>query len=79
MQYVYILRSQSDPDRHYVGTTHDLRERLERHNAGAVSHTAKYVPWRINTYLAFEDRERALAFERYLKSASGRAFSRKRL
>ena len=79
MQYVYILRSQSDPDRHYVGTTRDLKERLEQHNAGAVSHTAKYVPWRINTYLAFEDRERALAFERYLKSASGRAFSRKRL
>lgn len=79
MQYVYILRRQSEPGRHYVGTTHDLGARLARHNAGAVSHTANYVPWRINTYLAFEDRERALAFERYLKSASGRAFSRKRL
>jgi putative endonuclease len=79
MQYVYILRSLSDPDRHYVGTTHDLRERLDRHNAGIVSHTAKYGPWQIQTYLAFADRERALAFEKYLKSASGRAFSRKRL
>lgn len=79
MQYVYILKSLSEPHRHYVGTTHDLRERLDRHNSGAVSHTAKYGPWQIQTYLAFDDKERALAFERYLKSGSGRAFSRKRL
>lgn len=79
MQYVYILRSQSDPDRHYIGTTHDLRERLDRHNTGAVSRTAKYGPWTIKTYLAFDNRDRALAFEKYLKSASGRAFSKKRL
>ena len=79
VQYVYILRSESNPDRHYVGTTRDLRERLRRHNSGSVSHTAKYVPWRIKTYLAFEDTDRAMSFERYLKSASGRAFSSKRL
>ena len=79
MQYVYILRSQSEPGRHYVGTTRDLGARLARHNSGLVSHTAKYGPWQIQTYLGFDDRERALAFEKYLKSASGRAFSRKRL
>ena len=79
MQYVYILRSQSDPDRHYVGTTTDLKARLAMHNAGDVSHTSKYGPWQIKTYLAFEDTAQAFAFERYLKTASGRAFSKKRL
>jgi putative endonuclease len=79
MQYVYILRSQSDPDRHYVGTTTDLRARIAKHNAGAVSHTSKFVPWRIKTYLAFEDAAQAFAFEAYLKSASGRAFAKRRL
>ncbi|ODT73488.1 MAG: excinuclease ABC subunit C [Pelagibacterium sp. SCN 64-44] len=79
MQYVYILRSQSDPDRHYIGTTTDLRERLSRHNAGSVTHTAKFAPWRIKTYLAFEDVAQAFAFEKYLKTASGRAFAKKRL
>lgn len=79
MHYVYILRSQSDPDRHYVGVTADLKARLERHNAGAVSHTSKYLPWQLKTYLAFDDQTKALAFEKYLKSASGRAFARKRL
>ncbi len=79
MHYVYILRSQSDPDRHYVGLTADLKARLARHNAGAVSHTAKFGPWAIKTYLAFDDPAQAAAFESYLKTGSGRAFSKKRL
>ena len=79
MQYVYILRSLAEPERHYVGTTADLKARLVKHNAGAVSHTSKYAPWRIKTYLAFDDEAQALAFEKYLKTASGRAFAKKRL
>nr|WP_295885648.1 GIY-YIG nuclease family protein [uncultured Devosia sp.] len=79
MQYVYILRSQADPERHYVGTTADLKARLAAHNAGAVPHTSKFMPWRIKTYVAFDDKAQAWAFEKYLKSASGRAFAKKRL
>ena len=77
MQYVYILRSQSDPERHYVGTTGDLKARLAKHNAGEVTHTSRYGPWRIKTYLAFDDEAQAYAFEKYLKSGSGRAFAKK--
>jgi putative endonuclease len=78
MTYVYIL--QSDDGLHfYSGTTKDLRERLGKHNAGYVPHTAKFRPWRLKTYLAFSEADQAWAFERYLKTASGRAFSRKRL
>jgi hypothetical protein len=39
----------------------------------------KYTPWRIKTAMAFTDRKKALDFEAYLKSASGRAFAKKRL
>jgi len=77
--YVYILQSEVDPDRFYVGCTRDLRERLRRHNAGKVPHTAKWKPWRIKTYIALSDEARARALEQYLKSASGRAFAKKRL
>jgi len=77
--YVYILQSFSTPEHFYVGFTEDLRARLQRHNAGEVPHTAKFRPWRIKTAIAFTDRNRALQFERYLKTASGRAFARKRL
>jgi predicted GIY-YIG superfamily endonuclease len=79
MTYVYILRSLQQPERYYVGVTGDLRSRLGRHNAGGVSHTSKYVPWKIKTYIAFSSEEQAFAFERYLKSASGRAFAKKHL
>ena len=77
--YVYILQSEVDGARFYVGLTDDLRDRLRRHNAGEVPHTAKFQPWRIKTAVAFTDRSRAADFEKYLKSPSGRAFSKKRL
>ena len=79
MHYVYILQSERDEQRHYTGLTDDLRKRLETHNAGHVLHTAKWKPWRLKTFIAFSDRKRASEFEKYLKSASGRAFASKRL
>ena len=51
---------------------------LTKHNAGEVTHTSKYRPWKLRTYIAFSDEKRAFAFEKYLKSASGRAFAKKR-
>ena len=77
--YVYILQSENDLCRFYIGCTNELRTRLARHNAGNVRHTAKWLPWRLKTYIALSDRSSAREFERYLKSASGRAFSKKRL
>ena len=77
--YVYILRSAEVPERYYVGVTGDLRARLKKHNSYEVSHTAKYAPWEIKTYVAFSDEAQAFAFEKYLKSPSGRTFSKKRL
>ena len=77
--YAYILESRTDPKHYYTGFTEDLDSRLESHNSGKVSHTLKYKPWRIKTAIAFSDRKKALDFEAYLKSASGRAFAKKRL
>ena len=77
--YAYILQSESHPNRYYSGFTKELRDRVQRHNDGSVPHTAKFRPWRIKTAVAFTDRQRALDFERYLKTASGRAFTKKRL
>ena len=77
--YVYILQSEVAEEAFHIGFTEDLQARLKTHNAGQVFHTAKYLPWRIKTAVAFTDRQRAIEFERYLKSASGRAFTKKRL
>ncbi|MEM9344514.1 MAG: GIY-YIG nuclease family protein [Pseudomonadota bacterium] len=79
MRYVYILQSEADPDRYYTGVTDDLRNRVVKHNSGSVTHTAKYRPWSLKTYIAFNDPDQANASESYLKTASGRAFAKKRL
>jgi predicted GIY-YIG superfamily endonuclease len=77
--YVYVLRSQSCPDQRYTGLTADLKTRLQKHNNGEVPHTSKFTPWKLETYIAFRTRDQAAAFERYLKSGSGRAFATRHL
>jgi putative endonuclease len=78
MKLVYILESH-DSEHFYAGTTDDVPARLTKYNAGEVPHTAKFRPWRLKTCIAFSDEKQAIAFEKYLKSGSGRAFTRKRL
>jgi putative endonuclease len=79
MKYFYLLESINFPGESYIGLADDLRKRLAAHNAGQSLHTKKFKPWRLVTYLAFSDEAKAIAFERYLKSSSGRAFAKKRL
>ena len=74
--YVYILQSEIEPEHFYTGLTQDLQKRLRAHNSGRIHHSSKSKPWRLKTYIAFSDRSRAAQFERYLKSASGRAFTK---
>ena len=71
------LLSLSQPEQRYIGHTADLRERLKKHNKGDVPHTAKFRPWKVETYMAFESEEKSIAFEHYLKSGSGHAFAKR--
>ncbi|MDA3874017.1 MAG: GIY-YIG nuclease family protein [Kiritimatiellae bacterium] len=80
MYTVYILESELNSDRHYIGFTHkQVEERLVLHNEGSTPASARYRPWEIVWSCKFLDKEQALAFESYLKSGSGRAFAAKRL
>ena len=74
MYYVYILRSEKEPKRYYVGCTSNLRRRFTEHNRGDSLHTHRYRPWRLINYFAFLSRDKANAFEHYLKSGAGRRF-----
>jgi predicted GIY-YIG superfamily endonuclease len=78
MHYVYILWS-SKSKNFYYGYSDDLAKRFSEHNKGIVKSTAPYRPWRLVTYLAFDNQKSAKDFERYLKSGSGKAFTYKRL
>jgi putative endonuclease len=76
-RFVYGLRSMADVSRYYVGVTSSVPRRVEWHNAGRCPHTAKSRPWELVVSIEFADERRALAFERYLKSGSGRTFAKR--
>ena len=78
MYYVYLIQSIGSPQQRYIGLTSNLKNRMKHHNSGLSKHTSKYKPWRLETYLAFIDKEKARQFEYYLKTGSGKAFANKR-
>ncbi len=77
-RFVYVLRSLVQPSRCYVGLTSDVRARLVAHNAGLSPHTSHSRPWKLRVAIEFEEEAAAIAFEKYLKSGSGRAFAMRR-
>ena len=76
MWYVYLLKCSDGTT--YTGCTQDLDNRIDRHNKGYVPYTKSRLPLELVTYIAFSEKHKAYAFEKYLKSGSGKAFSNKR-
>ncbi|AOS45645.1 GIY-YIG nuclease superfamily protein [Lacunisphaera limnophila] len=74
MVYVYLIESVHQREQHYVGISHDLKQRLADHNEGKSPHTRKFKPWNLVAYIGFADEPTARAFEKYLKSGSGKTF-----
>ena len=74
---VYVLRSDADPSRQYVGITNDVESRLEWHNHGPGGHTLSNRPWSLIVAMEFSSERDAVSFEHYLKSGSGRAFAKR--
>jgi predicted GIY-YIG superfamily endonuclease len=77
--YVYVLKNAAEPCSYYTGVTSDVDSRLARHNAGECSYTASGRPWQLDVVIQFADEQRALKFERYLKSGSGCSFAKRHL
>ena len=76
-RFVYVLKNTSQPPRYYTGVTSDVSERLDSHNQGQCRHTASGRPWYLDVVVEFADEQRAVMFERYLKSGSGCAFAKR--
>jgi predicted GIY-YIG superfamily endonuclease len=79
MYIVYILISEMDPNRYYIGITQDLQRRLGEHNRTSSGYTKRYAPWKVETFITFQSAGLAEDFEKYLKRGSGFAFLKKRL
>ena len=75
MYYVYILKLNNKDL--YTGFTDNLKRRTEEHSCGKVKTTSKNLPVRLVWYCSFFGKNKALEFEKYLKSSSGFAFRNK--
>ena len=78
MHFVYFLRSDSRPNKTYVGMTQDIDSRLAIHNAGKVPSTSRFRPWSMVAYVAVKTPDQAADLECYFKTGSGHAFWHKR-
>ena len=78
MNYVYIIFS-NKTGRFYTGSTNNLSNRLDEHNKGYNRSTKNGMPWKLIFYASFSTEKKAIEFEKYLKTGSGKAFLYKRL
>jgi putative endonuclease len=79
MYHVYIITSRPNAGRYYIGFSSRPTERLQEHNDGKNPSTASFGPWSLAAIISFPTKQKALVFERYLKTGSGRAFVRRHL
>ncbi len=75
--FVYILKNIKN-DSLYKGYTSDLKRRISSHRQNSARTTAN-GDWVLVWYCCFPTKKKAIQFENYLKSGSGRAFINKRL
>ncbi|MBI4776227.1 MAG: GIY-YIG nuclease family protein [Deltaproteobacteria bacterium] len=75
MTIVYLIQSVAHPDRRYVDLTQDLKQSMTDHNSGGITDTASRAPWKCVVAVAFEDAQKAIEFEAFLDSHTGRAFA----
>lgn len=75
MYYVYVLK-QKDQHRFYTGSTTNLKRRLAEHKSN-INNFTKDKKWNLYCYFVFKNESMARGFEQYLKTGSGRAFSKK--
>jgi putative endonuclease len=71
MFHVYVLRSELT-GRFYIGSTSDLRRRIDEHNAGLATATKNREPWRLAYSEGYPTRSLAMKRERYFKTGKGR-------
>ncbi len=70
MYYVYVIKS-TKTDFLYIGSTADLKRRVDDHNSGTQLTTKAYVPFKLVYYEAYASKHIALIREKALKHHGG--------
>ena len=75
MSYVYVLRRAKD-DQFYVGSTNDVRRRVQQHQRGENTSTAKRLPIELIYFEGHRSKMDALRREKYFKTTKGKVMLR---
>ncbi|KKR00612.1 MAG: excinuclease ABC subunit C [Microgenomates group bacterium GW2011_GWC1_39_12] len=76
MYYVYIIQLRDTSL--YIGYSSNLKQRIQSHLNGEAKYTKNHNKMMsLLFYAAFKAKEKAILFEKYLKSSSGFAFRNK--
>lgn len=75
---VYILKSLKDQSL-YIGLTSNIKKRITEHQLGISGFTKGHLPYKLIFVSMFNNKFVAARFEKYLKTASGKAFAKRRL
>ena len=71
MFYCYLLYSEK-LNKYYIGSTNDLKGRLQRHNTSNHGFTSKGKPWELKYSESFPTKQKALQREAQLKKMKSR-------
>jgi putative endonuclease len=77
MFYTYVLELNNQDL--YIGSTIDLKNRIQQHENGEVESTKGYRPIKLVYYEACLSHEKAISREKQLKTGFGRAYLKRRL
>ena len=78
MYYVYVLFSEKYI-RYYKGFCQNINRRLKEHNSGHTKSAKLYIPWMIDYYEIFDNKQLGIKREKYFKSAAGKRFLKRKL
>ena len=73
MYFTYIIYSKSK-DKYYVGYTHDLKLRLERHNSGWSRSSKSGIPWIMKYHEEYKTKSEAVKRENEIKRKKSRKY-----
>ena len=73
MYFTYILQSKKTK-RYYIGSTDDLKNRLEEHNSGETISIRKGIPWKEIHIEQFATRAEAVRKEKRIKARGAKRY-----
>ncbi len=73
MFFTYIIYSKTK-DKYYIGHSHDLDLRLQRHNSGSSRSTKAGIPWKVVYFEKYETKSEAIKREYEIKRKKSRKY-----